>query len=768
MTIFNVMQADFRRGRIGSGMRTRQDTKAYASSVRDADNMMVLSDGRIRRRWGTLQRLALTGQARIVGWDYANGDTSQFLLAFEPAKLTIYDMTMATRATFTGQPWTIDTISFIQVSYERARMVISDETFRTKLIDFDAVAGTFSISDFAFKITESGTRMAAPFYNFAPTVKIKPSIFTSAGNSTGYATYIATASGIPGGDFDLAAGTGKIKTDADFFTAGQVGNRLRILDGEVEITAVTDARNATVKVWRDVAVRLETNPFYLRKGSKLVEVSRFDHKQKVGDVVFFAGLSPADEAPALLNKAVVQATSGTAAPAPAGGAGTYTVKRVIDEDHFEIEGAGTNPTNDALAGGADVYLYNLSWIPDFTEPVYSVPRGWPQASCHHERRMWLGGSQALPDAFFGSLFFDATNFDTGEGGPADAVAAFGIGRQSRVRHMVSAFDLLVFTDRAEFYVPGSNDTAITQETIRVVEATGHGASYTIPRRFDGGTFFVDAVGQHIRELAAQSRDQEYSAAPLTVVVPEWVAGPDETAIFSGAANEATPYMIFANSGDGSLIVMHSSRADDAFGFMRWTLDAGAFLSVAGVGNRLFAVASRGAQTWLLEFDTSEDHTTCDFAAILTASPAQTAWVSLNHADRDIQLHAGNRVFTDGYVETDGSFTTPEPVSEITIGDPMPWLLDLHTPAVVLAQGARAGKTQRIVSVDIAWDMAGGGFVEGTPILSGQDDLDFNTPVPVDEWRTYHIGKWGKEPFVRIHGDHPARVGIRSLTQNIYV
>lgn len=770
MPTIHFEQYDFRKGRIGRNVQSRKDTKAYASSVRDCNNAMVLQDGGYWRRWGTFIRKALTEDTRLESWSFAAGETTRFLLLFSNTKLKIYDLTFTLRVTFTDCPWSDAGVRFLQIASERARLIISDESFRTRILDFNSAAGTFSMSDFGFTLSDDQTRLRAPFYQFASETNVATlTVFTSAGQSTGYGPYIATAGGFSTGDFNLTAGTGKLAMTEDYFTSDHVGSRMRLLEGEIEILTVIDAKNATVKIWRDVAISLDPNPFYLRKNSKLVEVSWFNHRLKVGDRVFFVGLSnDNDKAALLLNNACTSATDGTTVAAPAGGAAYYTVRRVIDADTFEILGAGTTHTADGLFGGTDVMAYPFSGIYGIQEPAMSNLRGWPQACCFHETRLWMGGTDFLPDAVWASVFSDAKNFDTGEGGPADAISCYGIGQQARVRHLLSAFDLIVLTDTAEIYIPGNTDAAIMQETARGVTTTNYGAAYTVARRFDGGTIFVEAVGNHIREMSVERRDEEYSSPPLSSVIPEWVRGPDETTIYAGSPNEATPYMIFTNSEDGSALVLHSSRQDDAFGFSRWTLQNGQFRSFTGVGTRLFAVAQRGAEFFLLEFDTqSEDPITVDFATAFTADPAASAFDAPFDESRVVQMQSGGRVFSDATIAADGSFATPEPMTSFAIGDGMPFLLQLHPPIAMSGQGPKSGQMQRLVAVRLDWNGTETGFIDGQYALLPEDNPLFGAPTPINGWREYFIGTWDRDPSLPITADTPGQVRLRGAVQDLF-
>lgn len=794
-------RADFRKGRVGSGLRVRPDTKAYTASLRDADNMMVLNNGHCVRRWGTLNRLELDSAARIEIWAYdAAQEQRTFFLVFEDAELTIYDMTFAQIANFTGQPWTATTKDFLQLAYERRSAVITDETFRTRLLEYDPFANTFSIREFEFEISTDEQRIAAPFFPFVDKeMKVYLTIFTSKGTSTGYSQHIVDVTAFDAADFDLEAGTGLMQTEVDFFVTAHEGTRMRVGGGELEITSVVNARAAEVQVWKDIAIKLDVNPFFLRKGSNIVEVAAFDHGFKVGDKVMFLGLAE-DEASTLLHHAPRFAADSSTAVVPSGTAAAYVVQRVVDKDHFEVYGggsggsggavvnigaswdprlgelptwngfggAGGNPTNNILAGGGDVLMLPLDGMRGIQEPAFSDARGWPQACVVHERRLWLGGTQSLPDAAWGSQFGQFESFDTGDGSPADAVALYGIGEQTRVRHLVSRLDLLIFTDKAEFYVPGNPDVAITQETARVLPATKHGAAYTRPIPMDGGVFFVDAPGHHIRELASASREVEYTAPPATVVTEDWVSGPVQAAYFQGAPVETTPYALWVNSEDGSLLVMHASRSDDAFGFMRWTLKTGTFISVAATGRRLFCVAQREDATfWLLEFDTAEDYCTTDFSVRLGGGP-NTNWSAPDLANLTVHLEHEGRTFVPVTVAGNGDFSTPEPLVEVFAGLPSEWSAELSTPVVATGQGMKAGKNIRLVSCEIHWIQTVTGTVAGESILDGYDIPELDYPTPVDQWREYHIGEWGREPVLQIGGETPGHAGFRAITMNAYV
>jgi len=753
--------------------------------------MMVLGDGRIGRRWGTKYLKGFSSGIRIEPWYYSN--TEQYLIVFKPLEeeIEIHTYTPSTDALtivirYSGQSWlTTSNVDYISIASEGDSLILADATFNTKIIRRRA-DGTFALNNFEFGINLQTGGMQAPFYQFASdTLEITANIWTAAGASTGYQSYLSSVQQITSSvqAADLAAGTGTIVSNEDLFTADHVNSRMKLLDGEYEITSVIGPREARVTVKADVVKRMDTDPFYMKKNSKLVEVSFFNHGLSVGDKVFFAGLSASDNARLTLNQSPLAAGTSSSSTAGSGGTAFYTITRILNLDTFEIQTNGSNATNDVLAGGTGIMCFVLSGTKGVKEPAFSDARGWPTTCAVHERRLWMAGTNSLANAAWGSQFGQFRNFDLGTGQAAEAIALYGIGQQSRIRHVIAAYDLMFFTDSDEIYVPGSTTEAISQGSVRIVSATEHGASYTQPHKFDGGVFYVDFNGLVIREFTSDSRITEYSSLPASIIVPDWVKEPKDAAVFDGgSALITTPYMLFANQTDGAMLVLHSSRADDSFGWMRWTLDNGSFTSVATLGTRLFAVGKRqinldangtssGVDEYvILRFDSeSENYITTDFSEVLTNGSATTSWTASNINGRVQQAYYGYYTYANVSVAASTkAFTNDTSVTSVTIGDPMSWNVEFHAPVASMQTGTRIGQQQRLVSATISWEKAATGKIQGVDVLTGLDIAEDLAVIPVDDWREYYIGLWGRDPTLKITGNTAGRLVMRGAVLNVYV
>ena len=237
----------------------------------------------------------------------------------------------------------------------------------------------------------------------------------------------------------------------------------------------------------------------------------------------------------------------------------------------------------------------------------------------------------------------------------------------------------------------------------------------------------------------------------------------------------TPYVFFSNTSDGAIIVMHSSRNDESFGFMRWTLQNGTFKSVGAVGQRLFCSAERDGTHYLMEFITDDSVPEMDFAERLTGA-ASTAWTSSYFTETLLQVTSENQNYSDVTTDVSGNFTTPEAVTSVECGEAMPYTLEMNAPVSGSGQGPKTGKMQRLVSAEVNWDNTETGEIGGSGnlgdagnqnILEAEDNLSFTAPTPVVEWREYYIGAWGREPRLKITGDRPGKVALRGLVMNVY-
>lgn len=773
MTKLHDFRTNFRFGRVKEGLRVRQDAKAYEASLRDCENLQIMADGSVERRDGTEYIADLAGEARIEPWEYSSG--LNMILVFTNAQLLVLDASdHSTLATFTSMPWDATTMWFNKIAKQRNICVIANGDFKPKILSLD-VSGNLLMEDFEYSRKISTSTVNAPYVEQIPQSEHQwfrmqggYAVTATVANALGsnfpelYVDNWVTAIGmvsttlinqakstlgrIQGADTNIIAewfnplgGTYGIPPNgsepsylswgnqaAYDFTTIRTPDRVpfKIGDDAYAESYYCGTSRLEFSARTNTIFRLPTNPFFTRKGKATVEVTMPDHPYREGSAVFFCGLSleTTDEMRTILSGACGFET------APTGTAKVYYVDEVIDENTFTITG-DANATKTELQGGSDVFTMpaykesGTSTIPDGSDwlstkilkfPGFEDPFGWPSTVEFHENRLVFASSAQFPDAVWMSQSGDYRNFDTGNGEANEALGLYGVGNTSRIVNIASEFDLKVFTETSEYFIPGDRGAPLTPETARSVHAgTNNGCSYTDVHSFDGGLFFVDASGGAIREMVPDtSVDQpRYTANNVTGVIEDWVLAPKDSTKFNGSSDDVNSHLIYCSQTDGSAIVLSAARSDDMFGWVKWTLDGDRdFVSMAGVRSTLYAVVRDVATYKLVKFNPSIE-------------------------ELDIRTGVG-------------------------VGVAMPFFAEISPPRAASGQGSKAGKMLNLVDAEVHWKNTEVGTVEGESILEATDTI-------VDEWRHYVVGIWDREPVLRIEGTGTGSFGMRAVTLNVY-
>lgn len=652
-----TFQTNFSRGQLSTRIDTRIDTQSYQNGAKTISNLLVYLQGGARTRPGSFARSRIDEGGAALGATgirvermHIDRDEA-YAIAFCESRAYIFRLTagnVTLSQILTGQPWDATTMWYMTWEPYGSLGIIADQSFQTRKL-LRTGLDSFTIETMEFEQRRDGKQSFQPYHKFA--------------------------------DFDVtlafsayAVGSGVTCTASEaFFDANHVGQRFIVRGGEIQISSVASPTSATVAIVRELREILDPNPFSTHNGDDEVKCTWVGHGLVAGDTVNFA------------NVADSVATGMTGANVN----GSRTVSEVLNEDEFTFT-AGANATGGVDFGGSDVWARSAAATRDWQEPAFSTFRGWPQAACVHDGRLWIGGSAGVPDGRWGSRprsFFD---FGLGEGNAADAIKAVGQTGAGNIRHMVSGDDLEIYSDISESFMPSSQEP-LTQANVRAKTPTKHGAAYTKPLRFDGSTIFVDAVGQHIREFLYQDTgDGTYTASPVTALAHEVISQPNHSTIFDGSAEDATPYAIYTND-DGTAAFFHSARKEGIGGWSIQSTD-GTFDSFCGIGERLFAGVIRDGAMYLEEWDFAYE-ARADGCQTLTAS-STTSWTATYSylKSATVDMFDGDGVYL-GQTTTDasGNFTTPTAQTTVNVGLPADWELETLTPALTMSDGPVLGE-----------------------------------------------------------------------------
>lgn len=717
---------NFLGGQVSATVRGRADTALYRIAALEMRNVFLNATGAAETRPGTINR-ATAGAANepeVRLEPVILRRNLVFMIAMEPARLKIYSVVGAAvtlEATFVA-PW--DANSMWTATYHRVGRVVffADNNFWPQQLEFAADGSSFTLADFNFQ-TNSDASLAQPMHKLAPeemTIQI-----------------------------DKSSGTGAtITTSAAWWDASYVGREIEIWEGRVTITGYTSTTVLTGDITKTIQATLGLDPFQKKEGlTTIVTVQWINHGLTAGQSVTISGAGVVTGvATADINK-------------------THTVGTIVDEDHFEIPVSTSGITIDF--GGAGVKITALNTPTRRWKEQVFYDGNTPQAVTRHQNRLFFGGTPAIGDDRWGSASNNLFNFGEGTGADDEAIKALGDTASFNIRHMVSGENLEIYGDTQMAVMDSRDAIAPNNKISKLVRGTA-GAAFTRPVLHDGSWLFVDALGNHVRELTSiPDSDAQYTVAPVTSAIPEIINQPLHSASFEGSVQNATPYSIWTNS-DGTLAIFIASRSENVAAW--FTLDTpGTIHSVCGLGERLFLAVEREGSTFIEEVDFS-GIVRCDWAKNVTAGSPQTAWTAPAEfwgSTVDVFNATGDYVGQFAVNPNDGSFTTQIALDDIWIGLPASWRVEL-LPIIADRTGGRLtmGLRERIRRIAVQLYDTIALRVQGVRVSKPDDTNLENPPVPINGAREVRKMGWQRNPSFYADGSIAERASILSVLMEI--
>ena len=132
-SILRQLKTTFQAGELDPLMNLRSDVNAYANGAKQMQNVALFSQGGFKRRNGTKRYASLTGNARLVGFDF--DDNEQYIMAFGNQRVDIYYLeTDALAQSITSCPWTTSILFDMQFSQAGDTMIVTHPSMATQKI----------------------------------------------------------------------------------------------------------------------------------------------------------------------------------------------------------------------------------------------------------------------------------------------------------------------------------------------------------------------------------------------------------------------------------------------------------------------------------------------------------------------------------------------------------------------------------------------------------------------------------------------------------
>lgn len=562
----------FQYGEVSDSLIMRTDTPIYAQSAQRLENLVVMGEGSVKKRYG-LHKMHDYGITDVQGtqpdkshlFRFVFDDNERYVIAVMGGKIKCF------RDTGSGSLGLVDTVtqdvdgnplpfseSYLQ-QYTYAQygdvMFISHPLFAPRTIVRTSLT-TFEVDTFVFDVRADNQVTYQPYTKYqANDVTLDPSATTGTITLTTSADYWDT--------------TGTQDGSGNYPDSLHVGVTVRYGEAEIDITSVQSATQATGTVIEEIKRRLTVlNPLRTTDGSNVVEVTMLSHGFAGGEAITIEDAAPTGG----INSASIN--------------GSRTVLEIIDENTFSYTAGATANTSED--GGGYVTIVSHAPTLDWDEQSWSAKRGYPAAVTFHENRLCFGGTLAEPDAIWMSKIGEYFNFDVGEAADTDSINLIAAtGDVNEIRYMVSNRDLQVFTASGELYVPTYLNQAITPTNAQIRKQTPYGTEYVQPVSIDGATIFAQKDGRVIREYIYTDAEDAYTASSVSTLASHLIDAPKYLTVAHSGFGLSDSYAVLT-LGSGEIALFSSNRAERRASWTRATLENGSFGSVVAIHDEIYA------------------------------------------------------------------------------------------------------------------------------------------------------------------------------------
>jgi hypothetical protein len=726
----------FQFGEVSGSTLMRTDSPIYNSSAQSLQNMIVLSEGSVKKRPGLKHIYTYSGitfdpdhpgQSHLFKFTFS--DDEQYLISVEHEQVRCFhleangDVTLVETITqdtnANALPFDQDYLQEYTAAQYGDVMFISHPLFMPRMIIRTSLT-SFEITPFSFDERRDGKVTYQPYSVFHPTgVTLDPS------GTTGSITLTASA---------------------NYWTAAHVGTIVLYGESEVEITGYTSPTVVSGTVIDALRIRLSVlNPLRTIDGSNQVEVTHLEHGFAGGETIVIENAA-----------AVGGINTGNLN-------GTRTVATIIDENTYTFTAGGS--ASSAEDGGGYVSLVTHAPTTDWSEQSFSAVRGYPQAVAFHENRLCFGGTLSEPDTIWMSKIGGFFNFSVGDANDNEAITlTSATGSVNEIRYMISNRDLQVFAAGSELYIPTYLNQAITPINAQIRQQTPYGCEYTQPVSIDGATIFVQKGGSVVREYLYTDSEDAYTSTAVSTIASHLIFSPKCMTVAHGAFGGAESYAAMTN-GNGDIALFGSNRAERRAAWTRFTTE-GNFCSVCGIHERLFVnVWGNDDKMYLCEFTGEVGLDRYVYGAVSSGYVDVSAAFAVDDVVAVIGFDGTNNGYLGTYPVVDNGGTASVNLSAMT-GFTHAYVGLAFTAQVVtnpidgsLGNGPATGDVRGVSSAIL--DLRNTGSVK----VNGSAGLIGTTFTGKKEFR---ILGYGRDPQITIEQNEPLPLQVNGLVAELIV
>lgn len=363
--------------------------------------------------------------------------------------------------------------------------------------------------------------------------------------------------------------------------------------------------------------------------------------------------------------------------------------------------------------------------------AWNVPNGYPRAVTINKQRLMFAGSPGYPQTVWASEIQGYLNFSFGT--DDDDAFRFELDgpRNSPIRHLAPARQLLVLTESDEMSLKGGQEKPITPTNIQKTDESTAGASSVRPIKIGGEMLFVQAAGKKVNAIGYRYEIDGF-ASPDRTIFSSHITGARVEQIAHQKEPDSTLYAV---RSDGQMAVCAYDIDQEVTGWGRW-ITQGSYESIATIpttdGEDAYAIVRResedGMQRYIEVFD-PEMLVDCGISG--TNPMGQATWSGLGHLEGKVVQAWGDGEHLGAYTVLGGAVTLSQAVKSVQIGLGFTCLIEMLQIEVggngTTAQGSQIHVNEVILRVlDTQAAVLNGKPIEFRAL--GPDLLDRPTPT----------------------------------------
>lgn len=322
------------------------------------------------------------------------------------------------------------------------------------------------------------------------------------------------------------------------------------------------------------------------------------------------------------------------------------------------------------------------------EDAWSQVRGYPSVVTFFENRLFVAGTNFLPQTFWASRTGRYFDFNEGDGSDNDAFNdTLSTATNVTILGLNSGRELQIFTESTEHYCPVA---PITPGNHPFPAQTSNGIRpNTKPTDVDGAVYFARRDGSGIRQFLFSREEQSYTSDNPGIMSEHLLNNVGDLTSRQGVEGVDGNYL-YAINNDGLMAVYNLLRAQNVGAWSAWEAAHGQFSQARAVDEELYAVVTVGTTKVVCRADNTR-------AFDLSQSFSNASQVTLSNSDiypDTVQVRADGFWLGD-FAKGDGTITLPRQYASIEVGANFIPEVSPCDIADVIGPGVNRSKKKRI-------------------------------------------------------------------------